>query len=86
MTTLAQGHLWMDKQFNPLRRITNLALHECIAMGDQCGIIRALHEGACLTDIVCLGEERTGFNAIERSVRTGDIDLIKLIRCQLEAE
>lgn len=66
--------------------VYNLVLHECIAFGDQRGAIQALDLGADPMALVRLGDEHEGINAMERSERTGDVELIKLIRCQNDAE
>ena len=72
---------WMTMDYIN-QKVANLALHECIALNDQVGVLAALEHGANPKSVVRLGEEREGLNAMERCERLGDGELLVLLSAQ----
>lgn len=72
---------WMTMDYIN-QKVANLALHECIALNDQVGVLAALDHGANPKSVVRLGEEREGLNAMERCKRLGDGELLVLLSAQ----
>ena len=72
---------WMTMDYIN-QKVANLALHECIALNDQVGVLAALEHGANPKSVVRLGEEREGLNAMERCKRLGDGELLVLLSAQ----